>query len=64
MSTNSDWPPEGTRVRIVGTKLDGRVGWIDNAGLEYPSYLRWVRLDNNPTRWPVERHEIEVIDDR
>lgn len=61
--TTDPWPPEGTRVRIVGTLEDGSMGRIDNNGMKCPKQIRWVKLDLRTLRWPVYRHEIEVIDD-
>ncbi len=58
------WPPEGTRVRIVGTLEDGKTGRIDNSRRPVHATYQWVRLENRHEveYWPVERHEIEVID--
>lgn len=61
--SDSDWPPEGTRVRIVGTLEDGSTGRIDSDGKGHPEHIRWVKLDLYKAYWPVYRHEIEVIDE-
>ena len=60
--SDENWPPEGTRVRIVGTLEDGSTGRIDSNGMKCPEQIRWVKLDLYTVRWPVYRHEIEVID--
>ena len=60
--TTDPWPPEGTRVRIVGTLEDGSTGRIDSDGMDRPEHIRWVKLDMYTAHWPVYRHEIEVID--
>ncbi len=59
---DTEWPPEGTRVRIVD-ELDP---YFNQVGLlrRIPDRLHVVewRSDTGKTRhWPVERHEIEVI---
>lgn len=56
------WPPEGTRVRIVGTLEHGRTGRLVLFGKEAADRVRWVVLDEGRGNWPVQRHEIEVID--
>lgn len=56
------WPPEGTRVRIVGTQRDGHEGMMLYGITTRLATTHWVECDDK-TYWPVfERHEIEVID--
>jgi hypothetical protein len=59
--TTNPWPPEGTRVRIIGTMEDGNTGRI-HFEPTLPR-IRYVVLDLDSMWVPVYRHEIEVIDD-
>ena len=52
---HNPWPPEGTRVRIVGTQETGKIYPLAGAHLV-------VTDDRAEFRRVVERHEIEVID--
>lgn len=61
MTTDNPWPPEGTRVRIIGTIEGGNTGRI----VCEPTLprIRYVVLDLDSMWVPVYRHEIEVIDE-
>lgn len=62
--TTDPWPPEGTRVRIVD-ELDPhyqQVGFLRKAG-ETLHLVDWRCSEGKFRCWPVERHEIEVIDE-
>lgn len=61
---SEEWPPEGTRVRIHESSLSQRLTGRLFGSIKLGN-IRWVELDEPQGKykhWPVERHEIEVIE--